>query len=60
MARAREPSTGISPSSLPGLSLPKRIRVASPKAWTGPERVARPKDISPMTPVEPMMTTKIR
>lgn len=26
----------------------------------GPERVARPKAISPITPVEPMMTTKMR
>ena len=25
----------------------------------GPERVARPKAISPITPVEPMMTTKM-
>ena len=58
-ASASEPSTGITPTASPILFLP-RISQALPKAPIGPDLVARPKLISPIIPVAPISTTKIR
>ena len=57
MAMAREPSTGIKPRASPHFPRPVRCRAASPKATMGPPPAARPKAISPMTPVEAMRAT---
>ena len=59
MAIASDPSTGISPRASPSLRRPVRRSSAAPKAATGPPTAARPKAISPMTPVEAISTTKI-
>ena len=57
MAMAREPATGMSPRASPQSLRPVRRWAAAPKAAMGPPPVARPKAISPMTPVEAMSTT---
>lgn len=57
MASAMEPNTGTRPMRSPSVRFPL-VSQAMPKASTGPDRVARPKLISPMTPVEPISTTK--
>ena len=59
IAIAREPSTGIKPSVSPTFRLPRDSH-AAPKASIGPDRVPRPKLISPMTPVDAIKTTKIK
>ncbi len=40
--------------------LTPRISMAFPKAPMGPVPMARPKDISPITPVKPSSATKMR
>ena len=57
MASAREPRTGMKPMAEPIRRSDPRLSTALAKAPMGPERVALPKDISPITPVSPMMTT---
>ena len=59
MAMAREPATGMRPRASPQLRRPVRRSAAVPNAATGPPAAARPKAISPMTPVEAISTTKI-
>ena len=57
-AMAKDPSTGIIPSSFPPFF--PRISMAFPKAPKGPVFMARPKAISPTTPENPRITTKIK
>ena len=59
MAIASAPSTGMPPSSSPSFRLPF-FSMAIPNASIGPDLVARPKLISPITPVNPMSTTNIK
>ena len=59
MAIPRDPRTGMAPSHSPRAPFPFFLH-ASPKALTGPDLVARPKLISPMTPVNPINATKIK
>lgn len=56
---ASAPITGIQPSVSPSLRL-HLVSQAMPKASMGPERVPRPKLISPITPVKPISATKIK
>ena len=63
MAMPRDPMTGMRPITVPAAEpdLPeKRISNALRKAPRGPECMARPNAISPMTPENPIRTTKIR
>ena len=57
---AMEPRTGIRPMASPVFSLPVRSLVAWPNAPMGPAPVARPRDISPIMPVEPIRATKMK
>ena len=59
MAIAREPTTGISPRISPIFRFPF-LSQALPNASIGPDLVARPNVISPITPVNPISTTKIK
>ena len=58
IAIASEPRTGISPSISPSFLFPFDSQ-ARPKASIGPDFAARPKLISPITPVKPISATKI-
>ena len=61
MASIRAPSMGMAPITSPVRRLlSPREAIAVPKAPMGPERAARPKLISPMTPERPMRMSKIR
>ena len=57
MASASEPSTGIKPITAPIRGFLPREATACENAPMGPERVARPKAISPITPEKPMTNT---
>ena len=59
---ASDPSVGMRPITFP-MVLPlrtPRISMALPKAPMGPVRMARPKDISPITPVKPSSMTNMK
>ena len=60
MARAKLHSTGTSAKASPRLFPLPLISVAFPKAPIGPVPIARPKAISPTTPVKPMKATHIK
>ena len=56
---ASAPSTGIKPITSPSFLL-FLVSHAYPNASTGPDLVARPKLISPITPVKPISATNIK
>ena len=58
MAMVREPSTGTRPRASPQFRRPVRRSAAAANAIMGPPAAARPKAISPMTPVEAIRATK--
>ena len=62
MAMPSDPSVGTAPTTLPigPACFTPRISSALENAPMGPVPMARPKAISPMTPVRPSSTTKIR
>ena len=60
IAKARLPRTGIRESTSPRPLPFAALSVALPKAPIGPAPIARPKAISPTTPVKPITITQIK
>ena len=60
IARAKLPRTGTIASASPTDLLLPRVCMAFPKAPMGPDPIARPKAISPITPVNPKKATHIK